>query len=64
MIKPTVEKDIVIRTETQGPVSMGFINNQPPSKQLNLPPQRELGLIYSISETSGIFDYTFDITFE
>lgn len=63
MIKPTVEKDIVIRTEAQGPVSMDFINNQPPSKQLNLPPQRELNLVYG-GQIDGIFDYTFDITFE
>jgi hypothetical protein len=63
MINTTIEKDIVIRTEEQGPVSMGFINNQPPSKQLNLPPQRELNLIYS-GNIGGIFDYTFDITFE
>ncbi len=63
MINNPVEKDIVIRTEAQGPISMDFINNQPPSKQLNLPPQRELNLVYS-GQIDGIFDYTFDITFE
>jgi hypothetical protein len=42
---------------------MDFINNQPPSKQLNLPPQRELNLVYG-GQVNGIFDYTFDITFE
>lgn len=63
MIDTSVEKNITVRTIDQGPVSFSFINNQPPEKALNLPPQRELDLIYSGSLV-GIFDFTFDSTFE
>jgi hypothetical protein len=64
MIKPTVETTIIIRTEAEGPVPLWFSIPAQETYALNFQPPRELNLIYDSLGGVGIFDYTFDLTFE
>jgi len=63
MIKPTVETTITIRTAADGPPPLWFAIPAQETYALNFQPQRELNLIYDYQDF-GIFDYTFDLTFE
>ena len=64
MIKPTVELTITIRTQAEGTVPLWFSIPAQESYALNFQPPRELNLIYALPISTGIFDYTFDLTFE
>ena len=64
MIKPTVELTITIRTEAEGTVPLWFSIPAQETYALNFQPSRELNLIYDLLVGVGIFDYTFDLTFE
>ena len=64
MIKPTVETTIIIRTAADGPPPLWFAIPAQETYALNFQPQRELNLIYALPISTGIFDYTFDLTFE
>jgi len=64
MIKPTVELTITIRTEAEGTVPLWFSIPAQETYALNFQPPRELNLIYDSLGGVGIFDYTFDLTFE
>ncbi len=64
MIKPTVETTIIIRTAADGPPPLWFAIPAQETYALNFQPQRELNLIYDQQVTAGIFDFTFDLTFE
>ena len=64
MIKPTVELTITVRTEAEGTVPLWFSIPAQETYALNFQPPRELNLIYDLLVGVGIFDYTFDLTFE
>ncbi len=64
MIKPTVELTITIRTQAEGTVPLWFSIPAQETYALNFQPPRELNLIYDSLGGVGIFDYTFDLTFE
>lgn len=64
MIKPTVELTITIRTESEGPIPLWYSIPAQETYALNFQPQRELNLVYGSTGVEGIFDYTFDLTFE
>jgi hypothetical protein len=64
MIKPTVETTIIIRTEAEGTVPLWFSIPAQETYALNFQQPRELNLIYDFLGGVGIFDYTFDLTFE
>jgi hypothetical protein len=64
MIKPTVETTIIIRTAADGPPPLWFAIPAQETYALNFQPPRELNLIYDLLGGVGIFDYTFDLTFE
>ncbi len=64
MIKPTVELTITIRTEAEGTAPLWFSIPAQETYALNFQPPRELNLIYDSLGGVGIFDYTFDLTFE
>ncbi len=64
MIKPTVELTITIRTEAEGTAPLWFSIPAQETYALNFQPPRELNLIYDFLGGVGIFDYTFDLTFE
>jgi hypothetical protein len=64
MIKPTVELTITIRTEADGPIPLWYSIPVQETYALNFQPPRELNLIYDLLGGVGIFDYTFDPSFE